>query len=119
MKRKMCVSILLAAVLLLSACSSSSGFDITGMWESGSGTIISFGDNGVCSPTLFGFDGGPNGSYSISEKKDEDGYYTLQASHLTGGNIVYKVNVIDNDEIELDAVGESYFGSSHYNLKRQ
>jgi hypothetical protein len=94
-------------------------FNISGMWQSGNGTLISFGSNGVVTPTLFGFDGGPNGTYQLSGKRDENGLFTLQASHITGGNIIYKVKTLSKDKMELDAVGESYFSAAHYTLTRQ
>jgi hypothetical protein len=94
-------------------------FDIVGMWGTTDGQIISFGGNGQVSPTLFGFDGGPNGSWAISSKRDANGCFTLQASHITGGEITYKVTTLSPDQIELDVEGESYFSATHYSLERQ
>jgi len=93
--------------------------NLAGMWKSSNGTILSFNANGTVGPMLFGFEGGPDGSWSVSAKADENGHYTLQASHLTGGNIVYKVRLLGKDEIELYEESGDSFGSSYYHLKRQ
>ena len=93
-------------------------FSIVGMWKTSGGKIITFGSDGQCSPTLFGFDGGPNGSYAISSKTDENGNYTLSATHITGGSLVYIVVVTNVDTITLIAEGETYFAASQYALTR-
>jgi len=97
----------------------SNGLNIVGMWESSNGTIISFGSNGVCSPSLFGFDGGPNGTYMLSGDADQNGNYTLQTSHITRGEVIYKNCVVNADQIELDLTSEQYFSASHLSLTRQ
>jgi hypothetical protein len=94
-------------------------FDMVGMWRSGSGTILSFNSNGTVGPMFFGFEDGPDGSWSISARVDENGHYTLQASHLTGGNPIYKVRLLSKDEIELYEESGVGFGRSYYKLERQ
>jgi hypothetical protein len=94
-------------------------FSLAGMWKSDNGTILTFNDNGTVGPVLFGFEGGPDGSWTISSQADTNGHYTLNASHLTGGNIIYKVRLLGKDEIEIyEESGDSY-GSSYYHLVRQ
>lgn len=104
--------------VVLVACSSR--FNIDGMWRSEGGKIVSFQD-GVASPTLFGFSDGPNGSYSFSEEKNDEGYYTLFGTHLTGGSVEYQVEVIDNDHIvlTLDSDGYMNFAPQVLKLERQ
>ena len=107
-------------LLFQSGGTSTSGrFDVVGMWMTPNGTIISFNSDGTVGPMLFGFDGGPSGAWSISSGTDENGHYTLQASHITGGAPVFKVEVISNDEIKLRAESGVYFGSNFYHLFRQ
>ena len=94
-------------------------FDMAGMWEDQSGTLLTFNANGAVGQMLFGFEGGPDGSWMISSRVDENGHYTLQASHITGGNPIFKVRVISYDEIELHAESGVHFGRSFYHLTRQ
>jgi len=94
-------------------------FDMAGMWMDQWGTILTFGPNGTVGPMLFGFEGGPDGSWMISSRVDENGHYTLQASHLTGGSPIFKVRVISYDEVELHAESGVNFGRSFYHLTRQ
>lgn len=94
-------------------------FDIVGMWSNSANLIISFLDNSTCSPSLFGFDGGPVGNWNISSMADENGHYILQASHITGGSPSYKIRVINKDEIELYADSGVEFGADYYHLWRR
>jgi hypothetical protein len=94
-------------------------FNLAGMWKSGNGIILSFNTNGTVGPMLFGFEGGPEGSWTISSQADENGHYTLNASHLTGGNIIYKVRLLGKDEIEIYEESGDSFGASYYHLWRQ
>ncbi|GHU52528.1 hypothetical protein FACS1894132_02380 [Clostridia bacterium] len=104
---------------VIPASTYTSSFSMAGMWKSDNGTILSFNANGAVGPMLFGFEGGPDGSWTISSKADGNGHYTLNASHLAGGNIVYTVRLLGKDEIELyEESGDSY-GSSYYHLIRQ
>ena len=94
-------------------------FDMVGTWKSESGTTLSFNADGSVGPVFFGFEGGPDGSWAISSKADENGHYTLQASHLTGGSPIYKVRLLGKDEIELYEESGVNFGRSYYYLERQ
>ena len=94
-------------------------FNMAGMWRSESGTILSFNANGSVGPMFFGFEGGPDGSWSISSSANENGHYTLQASHITGGNPIYTVRLISANEIELYEESGVSFGRSYYLLTRQ
>jgi len=94
-------------------------FDMAGMWLDQTGTILTFNPSGAVGPMLFGFEGGPDGSWMISSRMDENGHYTLQASHITGGSPIFKVRVISYDEVELHAESGVEFGRSFYHLIRQ
>lgn len=109
------VSVLLGFSLLVSC---SKEFSIDGMWKSSSGTAINF-NNGTVSASLFGFDGGPDGSYVVSEKPNNESYYTLSASHVTGGTVEYEVAVSDNDNITLTSVKDNTFAPNFTSLERQ
>jgi hypothetical protein len=104
---------------ILPPSSYTGSFNMAGMWKSSSGTILSFNANGTVAAMFFGFESGPDGSWSISSKTDENGHYILQASHITGGNPIYKVRLLSKDEIELYEESGVSFGSSYYHLNRQ
>lgn len=108
-------SVLLTGILVV-GCSNS--FSIDGMWESSSGEIYSFSDSSV-SASLFGFSGGPDGSYTLSEKPDDDGNYILYGSHITGGEVNYSVTVENNDQISLTLTNESTFAPKSLTLERR
>lgn len=90
---------------------------IDGLWKSTSGTVISL-QNGVASPSLFGFDGGPSGTYQLSGQKP-DGSYELYGSHVTGGSVDYIVTARDSSHITLKLQGQPSFAPSQLQLSRQ
>ncbi|MDR2360439.1 MAG: hypothetical protein LBD85_04045 [Oscillospiraceae bacterium] len=95
-------------------------FSLTGMWKSSNDSIISFNNSGTVNALFFGFgDGGPDGSWAMSSKADENGHYTLSASHITGGSPVYRVRLISKNEIELYGESGIEFGPDYYYLTRQ
>jgi hypothetical protein len=108
-----------AVTINIPASTYNGSFDIAGVWKSSNETIISFNANGAVSPTMFGFESGPDGSWSISSKDDENGHYTLHISHLTGGAAVYTVRLLGKDEIELYEDSGDTFGGLYYYLVRQ
>ncbi|WP_373481741.1 hypothetical protein [Acetobacterium sp.] len=115
-KQLFIVLMVLAVVLSFSGCTQS--FSIDGMWISPNGMIITF-QNGSSSASLFGFNGGPNGSYELSEKTDSNGDYTLYGSHLTGGTVEYSINVVNNDEIVMTLRSESSYAPNSITLERK
>lgn len=115
-KKLFVVLAVLVVVLSFSGCTQS--FSIDGMWASPNGTVITF-QNGSASASLFGFNGGPNGSYELSEKTDGNGNYILYGSHLTGGTVEYSVNVVNNDEIVMTLQSESSYAPSSITLERK
>jgi predicted small lipoprotein YifL len=103
----------------IAASSYTGSFSLAGMWKSGD-YIITFSDSGAVNALFFGFGGGgPDGSWAMSSQADENGHYTLSASHITGGSPVYKVRLISKDEIELYAESGIDFGAEYYHLYRQ
>ena len=86
--------------------------------KSSSGEIYSFSDSSV-SASLFGFSGGPDGSYTLSEKTDDDGNYILYGSHIAGGEVSYSVTVDNNDQISLTLTNESTFAPKSLTLERK
>lgn len=97
--KKLLYIFLLVCGFILTACSSA--FSIDGQWKSSGGTTVIFQD-GAVSASLFGFNGGPDGSYSLSSKMNENGDYILFGSHITGGEVEYRVQVESNDKIYLE-----------------
>ncbi|HEL2401196.1 TPA: hypothetical protein TZS69_000129 [Streptococcus suis] len=119
MRKRFFYALLIFHVLILTACSSA--FSIEGQWKSSGGTTIIFQD-GTASASLFGFNGGPDGSYSLSSEKDENGDYILYGSHITGGEVEYRVQVESNDRIYLEQTennSEYSFAPSSLSLERQ
>lgn len=108
----------LVLVSLVSFAGCSNSFSIDGMWESTNGTMIAF-QNGSASASLFGFNGGPDGSYELSEKTDSNGDYLLYGSHITGGTVEYSVNVESNDKIILTLLSDSDYASKSLTLERK
>ncbi|MDR1131013.1 MAG: hypothetical protein LBL15_01160 [Oscillospiraceae bacterium] len=103
----------------IAASSYTGSFNLAGMWKTGN-SIITFSENGAVNALFFGFGGGgPDGSWIMSSKADENGYYTLSASHITGGSPVYKARLISQDEIELYGESGIEFGAEYYHLYRQ
>jgi hypothetical protein len=103
----------------IAASSYTGSFSLAGMWKTGD-SIITFSDGGAVNALFFGFGGGgPDGSWTMSSKADENGHYTLSASHITGGSPVYKVRLIGKDEIELYGESGIDFGADYYHLYRQ
>lgn len=90
---------------------------IDGLWRSDGGWVIAL-QGGQASASLFGFDGGPDGSYQLS-RSQSDGTYVLYGSHITGGTVEYRVEVQDADRITLTLVKESSFAAKHLALTRQ
>ncbi|MGG5342178.1 hypothetical protein [Enterococcus sp. AZ192] len=117
-KRLLVTVLLLVGVVLTVGCTKS--FSIDSMWKSSNGTVVSFNEGSV-SASLFGFNGGPEGTYSLSEKADSDGKYTLHGSHITGGEVDYLVEVKSNNEILLTSTPDSSatFAPKSLSLKRQ
>lgn len=105
-----------ALVVILAACAHGA-FEIDGLWKSDQGTVISLQD-GSASASLFGFDGGPDGSYQLSSKQP-DGTYELYGSHLTGGTVEYQVTVHDDAHITLTRESQSTFAPKKLQLTRQ
>jgi hypothetical protein len=103
----------------IAASSYTGSFKLAGMWKTGD-SIITFSENGAVNALFFGFGGGgPDGSWTMSSGSDENGHYTLSASHITGGSPVYKVRLISKDEIELYGESGIDFGAKYYHLTRQ
>ena len=75
--------------------------------------------NSSVSASLFGFSGGPDGSYTLSEKTDDDGNYILYGSHIAGGEVSYSVTVDNNDQISLTLTNESTFAPKSLTLERK
>lgn len=121
--RSAMLAFIVAAALCaaFSGCASKSveaaGFPIEGIWKSSGGTTISF-QSGRVSASLFGFKGGPDGTYQMSSRK-ADGAYELYASHITGGEVEYRLTVRDDDHITLDLTTKSTFASKHLSLVRK
>ncbi|MEY8463030.1 hypothetical protein [Streptococcus merionis] len=117
--KKAAYLIFVGLVFLLSACQQA--FSIEGQWKTGSGETIVFQD-GEVTGYLFGFKGGPNGTYNLSSEPDEDGRYLLYGSHLTGGEVEYAVEVEDSDHIHLELTENTTsgsFASSRLDLERK
>lgn len=95
----------------------SGDFTIDGLWKTSGGAIYSF-RNGVVSASLFGFDGGPNGTYQLSDERS-DGSYELYGSHITGGTVDYLVTVQDAKHITMTLQGEASFAPKKLTLTRQ
>lgn len=112
-------SLVIVAVLVLCLASSgcTSKFSIEGLWKSTNGTVISL-QGGRASASLFGFNGGPDGSYQLSEV-GSDRKYQLYGSHLTGGTVEYLVTVTDNSHIKLELQSKSTFAPKLLTLTRQ
>lgn len=108
--------IVVLCLVFIAGCSNS--FSIDGMWESSSGEIYSF-SNGSVNASLFGFNGGPDGSYSLSDQPDDDGNYTLYGSHITGGEVNYTLEVESNNQIRLTLTNESWFAPKSLSLERK
>jgi hypothetical protein len=103
---------------VIAASSYTGSFSLAGMWKMGE-SIFTFSDSGAVNALFFGFGGGgPDGSWTMSSKADENGHYTLSASHITGGSPVYKVRLISKDEIELYGESGIDFGAQYYHLYR-
>lgn len=111
----------LTAALVLLLCVAVAGctqkFSIEGLWKSANGTMISLRD-GRASASLFGFNGGPDGSYQLSDGKS-GGTYQLYGSHITGGTVQYQVTVQDNTHIKLELQSKSTFAPKRLTLTRQ
>ncbi len=118
MPRRTFGAIVATALLFpLAACSSLGSFSIDGLWKSSGGTMIAF-QHGSASASLFGFNGGPDGTYQFSGKQS-DGSYELYGSHLTGGTVDYLVTVQDGDHISLALQGVSSYAPKQLVLERQ
>lgn len=113
--RRLIATVVLMLCVAASGCTSK--FSIDGLWRSTSGTMISLQD-GRASASLFGFNGGPDGSYQISEV-GSNGKYQLYGSHLTGGTVQYLVTVQDNSHIKLELQSKSTFAPKLLTLTRQ
>lgn len=111
------LALAMALLLCMTFAGCTSRFSIDGLWKSANGTMISLKD-GRASASLFGFNGGPDGSYQLSEGKS-DGTYQLYGSHLTGGTVQYLVTVQDNSHIKLELQSKSTFAPKRLTLTRQ
>ena len=111
------LALAMALLLCMTFSGCTSRFSIDSLWKSANGTMISLND-GRASASLFGFNGGPDGSYQLSEGKS-DGTYQLYGSHLTGGTVQYLVTVQDNSHIKLELQSKSTFAPKRLTLTRQ
>lgn len=117
-KQYLVLFVVLVGIISLTGCSNSNSFSIDGMWETSGGTIITF-QNGEASASLFGFNGGPNGNYELSQKTGSDGNYTLYGSHITGGTVEYSVKVESDDKIMMTLSSDSSFAPKTLTLVRK
>lgn len=78
-----------------------SNFDIAGMWMDTDGTIRSFDSTGACQNIALIDIGGPSPTYSISEKKNADGYYLLEVQQSGYNQTEFYVKVSSNDSIQI------------------
>jgi len=96
---------------------STAKLDIVGMWRDVDGTIRIFSENGTCK-NVAGIDiGGSAPTYTLSEKKDSNGYYLLNVEQGGYNQTTFYVKADSNDSIKI------YESSSAtkplYSLKRQ
>ena len=98
MKRVIVVSLVIVLAIALTACG---GFKIEGQWkqvgsetwgQAQSGSIVSFNRNGQAN--LFS----PLDTYAFYKEGND---YRLDLSGLLGGDISFKVKIINNNNIEL------------------
>lgn len=120
MKRRFSLGLLLLICIMIAGCSSSQPdvkFDIVGMWEDKDGTKRIFNENGTCQNVAKIDIGGPSPIYSISEKADDNGYFTLQVSQSGYNQTTFYVEVVSKDNIKIYE-GQAR-GEPLYNLTRQ
>jgi hypothetical protein len=86
--------------MVLAGCSSAK-FNIVGMWKDADGTTRTFSTNGTCQNVAKIDIGGPSPTYSISEKADSTGYYSLFVSQSGYNQTTFYVKVISNDSIKI------------------
>lgn len=116
MKYKSLIGLLLIVCIVLAGCSSSR-FDIVGMWKDDGGTTRTFSSDGTCQNVAKIDIGGPSPTYSISEKADSNGYYSLFVSQSGYNQTTFYVKVISNDSIKI--YESSSASKPLYSLTRQ
>jgi hypothetical protein len=79
----------------------SNEFDIAGMWKDEDGTTRIFSSDGTCQNVVKIDIGGPSPVYTISEKKDNNGYYLLFVSQSGYNQTTFYVKIISSDEIQI------------------
>jgi hypothetical protein len=71
------------------------------MWKDGDGTTRIFTSDGTCQNVAKIDIGGSLPTYSLSEKKGDDGNYSLFVSQGGYNQTTFYVKVISNDSIEI------------------
>jgi hypothetical protein len=116
------LGLLIVMCVMFAGCSLGK-LNIVGMWKNVDGTTCIFNSDGTCKNVAKIDIGGSLPIYNISEKPDDNGYYSLIVSQDGYNQTTFYVKVISNDSIEIY---ESLYHTSGmittkplYSLKRQ